>query len=337
MLALMVSPLRSRAMGAALSADRIRLAADYSAVHRGKSLLIIQHGKILHESYSNGFRADQAHKIYSGTKSFWSLAALAAEEDGVIHLKERAADTITEWRGDRLKSRITIRQLLDFSSGLDPFFELHEDGIKDRDRLAVNRQLVAEPGEAFIYGPCSLQVFHEILKRRLASRGQTPTRYLERRVLRPLGLGPQRYVADANGNPLLAAGFLLTARQWAQIGKAVLNQTNHVAPPEAIEDGSGRGSRVNAAFGLGFWNNSMADRFRAREVDVEMMLHEKWPQQRWRNACLCRSAPPDLVASIGSGAQRLYAVRSQNLIIVRQGLDSAFSDAEFLRLLFGRA
>ena len=66
------------------------------------------------------------------------------------------------------------------------------------------------------------------------------------------------------------------------------------------------------------------------------MLHEKWPKQQWRNACLCRNAPSDLVASIGSGAQRLYVVPSQDLVIVRQGKDSAFSDAEFLRLFFGR-
>jgi len=339
MLALTLPARRCLARGGAGSpaADRIRLAARYSAANRGKSFLVLQRGRVVYEDYPNGFAANQAHKIYSGTKSFWCLAALAAEEEGILRLKDRAADTITEWQGDRLKSRITIRQLLDFSSGLDPYFELHEDGIRDRDRLAVNRRLAAEPGEAFIYGPCSLQVFHEILKRRLAPRGQTPTHYLENRVLRPLSLGPQRYVADRSGNPLLAAGFLLSARQWAQIGKAVLNESNHVAPPEAIADGSAHGSRANAAFGLGFWNNNMAARRSAWEVDVEAMLHEKWPKQRWRNACLSRSAPSDLVASIGSGAQRLYVVPSQDLVVVRQGGDSAFSDAEFLRLLFGRA
>jgi CubicO group peptidase (beta-lactamase class C family) len=339
MLALMLPAKKSAARERAVSpvADRIRLAAEYSAANRGKSLLVLQHGRVLHEEYPNGFVANEAHKIYSGTKAFWCLAALAAEEEGILRLKHRAADTIKEWEGDRLKSRITIRQLLDFSSGLDPFFELHEDGIKDRDLLAVNRNLAAEPGSAFIYGPCSLQVFHEILKRKLAPRGETPTHYLERRVLQPLGLGPQRYVADAAGNPLLAAGFLLSARQWAQMGLAVLNESNHVAPPEAIADGSHEGSRVNAAFGLGFWNNSAARRGGAWEVDVEAMLHEKWPLQRWRNACLSRHAPSDLVASIGSGSQRLYVAPSQGLVIVRQGKDSSYSDARFLGLLFGQA
>ncbi|HEY2574349.1 MAG TPA: serine hydrolase domain-containing protein [Verrucomicrobiaceae bacterium] len=316
---------------------RIRAASDYSAANRGKSLLVLQHGGVIYENYPNGFVVNEAHKIYSGTKGFWCLAALAAEEDGVLRLKDQAADTIHEWQDDRQKSRITIRQLLDFTSGLDPYFELHEDGISDRDRLAIHRHLAAEPGSAFIYGPCSLQVFHEILKRKLSHSGESTTHYLERRVLRPMGLGPQRYVADHSGNPLLAAGFQLSARQWVQIGKTVLNESEHVAPPEAIASCINQGSRVNGSFGLGFWNNSNARRMGAWEVDVEAMLHEKWPVQRWRNACLSRSAPSDLVAAIGSGCQRLYVVPSQDLVVVRQGKDSAFSDAHFLRLLFGGA
>ncbi len=318
-----------------LSMQNIRAAAAYSAGTRGKSLLVIQHEKVIFEEYPNGFAANEAHKIYSGTKAFWNLAALAAEEDGILSLNERAADTLPEWRDDRKRSRITIHQLLDFTSGLDPFFELHEDGISDRDRLALNRTLVADPGDEFIYGPCSLQVFHLIMKRKLAQHhGMTPTKFLERRVLSPMGLGPQRYVEDKSGNPLLAAGFTLSARQWAQLGKAMLQEGRLNAPRDSLKNCS-CGTARNKAFGLGFWNNSLAGGSRAQEVNIETMLEEKWPKQRWRNACLERHAPADLIASIGSGAQRLYVVPSQDLVIVRQGRNSQFTDAEFLRLFFG--
>ena len=37
-------------------------------------------------------------------------------------------------------------------------------------------------------------------------------------------LGPQRYLDDRAGNPLLAAGFVLTARQWAKMGQLVLER-----------------------------------------------------------------------------------------------------------------
>jgi CubicO group peptidase (beta-lactamase class C family) len=64
------------------------------------------------------------------------------------------------------------------------------------------------------------------------------------------------------------------------------------------------------------------------------MLDKKWHAQSWRNACLCRSAPADLIACIGSYGQRLYIVPSQKLVIVRLAKDSKPNDAQMLRLLF---
>ena len=193
----------------------VRAAADYSARHRGVSFLAIQDGRTLLEQ-----NAKTAHKIYSGTKAFWDLAALAAAEDGLLRLDERVADTITSWRSDPRKAQVTIRQLLDFDSGLEPEFFLHETQSGDRDATAIRGRMAAEPGSAFIYGPAALQVFHQVLKEKL--RGDSPTHYLERRVLHRLGLGSQRYLADRAGNPLLATGWILTARQWAKLGQLVL-------------------------------------------------------------------------------------------------------------------
>ena len=66
------------------------------------------------------------------------------------------------------------------------------------------------------------------------------------------------------------------------------------------------------------------------------MLAPKWSSQDWQDACLCRDAPRDLVACIGSGYQRLYVIPSLDLIVVRHGGGSRFSDGRFLRLLLGR-
>jgi hypothetical protein len=70
-------------------------------------------------------------------------------------------------------------------------------------------------------------------------------------------------------------------------------------------------------------------------VDVEDMLEKDWDQQSWSRACLCRQAPDDLLACIGSGYNRLFVIPSQDLVIVRQGWNGGYRDAEFLRLLFG--
>jgi CubicO group peptidase (beta-lactamase class C family) len=310
----------------ALDPAAVRAAAGYSASQGGRSFIAIQRGQTLFEQ-----NAGEPRKIYSGTKAFWGLAALAAAEDGLLNLDERVAATIPAWRNDPRKARVTIRQLLDFSCGLDPVFYLHNNNPGDRDRIAIGAPIVASPGSAFIYGPSALQVFHQVLKQKL--RGESPTHYLERRVLHRLGLGSQRYLADSAGNPLLAAGWYLTAREWARLGQLVLAGGAPVVTSGSLAQ-CWRGSSANRAFSLGWWNNRAAPG--GREFDFEDMLVPKFSRQNWSGAALCRDAPGDLVACLGSGYQRLYVIPSLNLVVVRQSSGGRFSDARFLRLLLGK-
>lgn len=326
--ALLLLFLAGSAGGADLSLDpsAVRAAAEYSAQHRGVSFLAIQNGRTL-----LGQDAKTPHKIYSGTKAFWNLAALAAAEDGLLDLDGDVASIITSWRNDPPKAQVTIRQLLNFDSGLEPLFSLQQTRSDDRNAAAIRARIVAEPGSAFVYGPAALQVFHQVLKEKL--RDQTPTHFLERRILHRLGFGPQRYLPDRVGNPLLATGWILSARQWAKVGRVVLDQGAPLFSRKSIEQ-CWRGTEANPAFSLGWWNNRAAPN--GREIDVEQMLMPKWANQDWHNACLCRDAPADLVACIGSEGQRLYVISSLKLIVVRQANGGSFSDARFLRLLLGR-
>ncbi len=311
---------------AALQPSAIDAAARYSASRGGLSLLIIENGKTVRAE-----NAGAAHRIFSGTKAFWNLAALAAAEDGLLNLDERVAETIPTWRNDPRKARVTIRQLLDFSAGLEPVFRLHNEDPGDRDAIAIRASMLAEPGRAFIYGPSALQVFHAVLKAKL--HGEAPRNYLERRVLHRIGLGSQRYLLDRAGNPLLAAGWELSAKQWAKLGELVLHNGSPVVSAASLAQ-CWRGSSANRAFSFGWWNNRAAPG--GREFDFEQALTPKWSAQNWSGACICRAAPSDLVACIGSRYQRLYVIPSLQLVVVRNGNGRTFSDAQFLRLLLGR-
>ena len=234
--------LGSTALAAPLDSNPVRAAAAYSRSAGGTSFLAIQNGHTVLEQ-----NAHEAHKIYSGTKAFWGLAALAAAEDGLLSLDENVSNTIPAWANDPRKARITIRQLLDFSAGLEPVNRLHNDDPGDRDAIAIRAPIVASPGSKFIYGPSSLQVFHAVLKEKL--KGESPTRYLEQRVLRRMGLGSQRYLKDSAGNPLLAAGWILSARQWAKMGEVMLRGGAPVLSGGSMAE-CWRGSGANRAFWL---------------------------------------------------------------------------------------
>lgn len=331
--AICVGVLATRSDAKDLDRANIQRAAAYSAACQGRSLLVVQRGRTIVEEYPNGGSPRDAHKIFSGTKAFWNLAALAAVEDGRLNLDERVAATLPEWREDPRKSCVTVRALLNFSAGLEPGFFLHGNGFANRNQRAIGLPLVADVGKRFIYGPSAMQVFHEVLRRKLASRRESPTAYLERRVLAPLGLGSQRYLADQAGHPLLATGWLLTAREWAKMGRVALAKGAPVVGRGTMAP-CFRGSGVNHSYSMGWWNNRAAPG--GRECDIEDMLDRDWQQQDWQGAVICRDAPTDLVACVGSGYQRLFVIPSMDLLVVRQGAGGRFSDARFLRLLLGR-
>jgi CubicO group peptidase (beta-lactamase class C family) len=313
-------------------------AAKYSESKRGISMLVMQNGRTIFEHYTNGGSVDARWPIFSGTKSFWGIAALAAVRDGLIRLDDRVADTITEWKSPAeagRKSQITIRQLLNFTDGIEEASRLHSESIRDRNAIAIRLSNVATPGSVFTYGPSHLQIFSELLRRKL--NGRRTTAYLEEQVLSPLGLSGLEYKKDARGNPLLATGFHLTAREWSRLGELVLGRGNYRGQqilPEDLLRQAFAGSRANSSYGLTFWLNRGAPS--AREVDVENMLARPWQRESWAGACICKDTPSDMVVGLGSGYQRLFIIPSMNALIVRQGSNAKFSDAKFLRLVLGK-
>ena len=312
----------------------IEKAARYSRTQNQLGIIIQQSGRTLIREFAPGHSAGEPVRIYSGTKFFWCLAAMIAQKEGLLDLDERVCDTISEWGRSPQKREITIKQLLNFTSGLPPINTLHEDNVLNRDKTAIEAELVAAPGKRFVYGPASMQVFHALLERKLAAKGTSATSYLEQRVLKPLDLGPQRYLSDRSGHPLLAAGFMLAADQWLAAGKLMMRKGRPLLSAAEFSECLS-GTEANQAFGLGVWNNTLAQAADAKEIDLQRMLEEGWQKQVWTNVSLCRSAPMDLMASIGSHGQRLYVVPSLQLIVLRQGLKSDFNDAKFLALLFG--
>jgi CubicO group peptidase (beta-lactamase class C family) len=315
----------------------LKAASRYSAERRGFSFLVMQDGRVTYESYANGDSADRIASIYSGTKGFWCVAAAAGVQDGILDFDEPVRDTITEWRSDPNKADIRIRDLLNFTAGIEPVFSLHGRSIGDRNEYSVRLPVVRSRGESFIYGPSQLQIFSEVLRRKLAPRHLTPEQYLSSRVLRPLGIGGVDFREDRKGNPLLASGFRLTARAWMRLGELILGKGKYDGRQLVRSDLLAecfRGTRINPMYGMGFWLNRVGPE--SHEVDVEKMLDVPWERQNWREACLCLEAPKDTIAAIGSGYQRMFIVPSRDLIIVRQGRDdNRFSDAHFLRLIFG--
>jgi CubicO group peptidase (beta-lactamase class C family) len=310
-------------------------AAKYSESRHGVSALVMQNGRTIFEHYANGGLPRGRWPIFSGTKTFWGIAALAAVRDGLFKLDDLVSDTITEWKSDPRKSQITIGELLGQTDGIEGASRLQRPSIRDRNAMAIRLSSVAEPGAAFIYGPSHLQTFSELLRRKLG--GRATISYIESRVLNRLGLGWLNYKKDFLGNPLPATGFELTAREWARLGELVIGRGNYhgrqIVPADLLREAF-VGSQANPSYGLTFWLNRQAPN--GQEADMERMVDLPWRSAQWRDVCICRDAPADMVVALGSGYQRLFIIPSLRAIIVRQGANGKFSDAHFLRLVLGK-
>jgi CubicO group peptidase (beta-lactamase class C family) len=313
-------------------------AEAYSRKCGGKALLVLRRGATIHESYTKGGAPDWRVPVMSLTKNLTALAILAARADGLLELDEPTAKTLPEWRGAR--GHITIRELLQQTSGLAAGYEaIYARGVRDKNRVALGLPLVAEPGTLFDYAPSNYEVLGEILRRKLKPRGLAPLAYLEAKVLRPLGIAaPANWRRDRAGNPYFSAGARLTAREVAKIGEFVRTRGRvwllPVLPASAF-DGAFTGSSANAMYGYGLWLNAQAARG-AVPISIEGTLGVERPAAEWRRSCLASAAPADLFAMVGSGGLRCYVAPSQKLVVVRFGDGRGFSDAEFLRRLFGR-
>ncbi len=325
-----------------LNSDSIEAAYRYSASHSGRALIVKEQGQLRFEKYYNGLAKGTPMHIYSGTKSFFSVLAVIAQEEGLLTLDERVADTIQEWRVDPRKSHILIRDLLNFTSGLETGFEeIYGRSTADKLTLSLGLEAKRPRGSSFIYGPSHLQVFCEVLRRKLAPRGVSYEAYLNKKLIDPLGIDIAKWREDSHGNVIPSAGMYMTGQDWMSFGEMILQggrwKGRQLVKVESLAQ-CFQGTEINPSFGLCFWLNSYKDRADAWEVDVEERLEEEPLPEDWRACCLAKGAPGDLVVSLGSTFQRLYLVPSMQLVIVHHGKPGHdFRDFDFLRILFTNA
>lgn len=308
-------------------------AVSYSAERNGVSFLVMQSGRTVIEDYRDAGSPDAAWELASGTKSFSGIMAAALIGDGLLRLDERCSDTLPEWRADG-RASITIAQLLSLTSGITGGTFGRVPTYAD----AISVRAEAAPGASFAYGPIPFQIFGEIVQRKLRAAGRTdpdPLAYLQARVFSPLGITPQRWRRDRDGNPHLPSGAALTARQWARFGQFVLDaarRTQRAGDPRldhAALMACFRPTSANPGYGLTWWLPARGLIGPGRRSGVaEDMAGLNRLGRMWLAA--------------GAGNQRLYLLPDRDLLIVRQAnriLASSrqpWSDTTFMQMVMSQ-
>lgn len=304
--------------------ERFKLASDYSRDHLGLAMVVMKGDQIVFEDYLVDAGKNLPWLLASGTKSFSGVMCAAAIEDKLISgIDEKVSDTISEWKTDPRRSKITIRQLLSLTSGIDAGELLDVPTYAD----SVLRPAKYDPGTHFEYGPVPFQIFGEVMTRKLKPKNETVMSYLNRRILDPIGLKVSSW-RKYGSQPLLPQGANLKAREWIKFGQLLKNRGKwngkQIIDAKLLDELT-VGSKVNPAYGLTFWLN-------AAGIGPSGSQKQDLAAGNGGNTV----AGVGVYMAAGAGNQRLYVIPSQDLVVVRFGAFGGYEDREFLsKLLTG--
>lgn len=298
---------------------RLQNAATYSALHGETDLLVWRDGRTL---YERGRRDALPPRIFSITKSLVAIGVFRDAKTGGLSLGQATA-----FPGAR---GAALADLLNQTSGLPSASrEFYCEGLKDKGK--VLRTLERKGSGSFVYGPSHWEVLAEEIRMRRVRLGEWLRKFVP-------GAGHSALAwwrRDDHGTFFFSTGARMDAEDLLPAGREVISGVKRGGwPPEVIRLLS-EGTPSNRMYALGFWLNRSAGSTGAREIEVESSLGAPRGADFWDSACLCRNAPPDLLAMVGSRGQRVYIVPSRDLLVIRLGNGRRFSDAEFLRRLFG--
>ncbi|GAB5415491.1 MAG: serine hydrolase [Congregibacter sp.] len=302
----------------AVNAQALQAASDW-AFHRETpeqdtiSLLIVHHGKIIHERYAEGFDHTTRTRTWSTAKSIAATLIGMQVDSGALSLDGALGETwLPEIETDSPDPRdaITLRHLMNMSSGLYPV-DSHGMEYATGSGLAYwagasstagmrNRGLIREPGSHWDYENYDTLLAVHALKRSLPSE-QAYHEFPRKRLLDKLGMRNTLLSTDRFGDFILSSQVYTNARDLARFGLLYLNeglwQSEQLISKEWINF-----SRTAAP----------ASGVRGHDYGGQWWLV---PDERKTEV------PADAYATAGNRGQYVIVVPSHDLIIVRRGLD----------------
>ena len=227
------------------------------------AVLVIRGDDVLLERYSK--QGPRPIELMSATKSVVALAIGALIADGKIESLDTPVHRFfPEWKQGR-KQQVTVRMLMDHSSGLQnlarPIEEIYP--AEDVVQLALAAELSDDPGKHFSYNNKATNLLAGIIAR---ASGEPMDVYVARRLLTPLGIHPGPWFKDKAGNPHVMAGLPLTARDAAAIGRLVLERGragDRELVPASYIDAMLASSPLSAEVGLLWWRRVSTVHFHA--------------------------------------------------------------------------
>ena len=186
-----------------------------------QSVALLKNGYLIGERYADGFNKDSYGTSWSMAKSFYAALILISIDKGEIKsLDQKVSDFLPYFDDDR--SVITIRQILNMSSGLEYPDHQHETMFFRKDHLKYSRnvKLEKEPDTLFEYNNVNSMLLGELLE---VATGKKADILLEERILNKIGIEKKTLWRDEAQNVLTYCCIDMSARDYAKFGQLFSN------------------------------------------------------------------------------------------------------------------
>ncbi|WP_150291099.1 serine hydrolase domain-containing protein [Sphingobium estronivorans] len=289
------------------------------SVGETRALIVMHDGEVVAERYAPGFGPHTRLLSWSMGKSVTAVLIGLMVADGRLALDSPVPVAAWGQPGDP-RGRITLRQLLAMTSGLDHVEDaeplpqadtvrmLFTDGAQDMGAFAEAKPLAHAPGTVFSYSTGSTIILTDLMTRMLTDSADPDVRrramqmFVDGRLKIPARLTSLTVEYDAAGTMIGGSFMHMTARDYARFGELLRNHgrgiAGHQIVPEKWIDYMRTPSPRNAAYGAHLWlNRNSAD-----------------------SALMPGRAPRSLFGGVGHDGQYLLVSPSQRLTVVRLGM-----------------
>ena len=297
--------------------DAMRLPDDWAAwIERRKvtGIVVLDEGRVAHESYHQGTGARDQRISWSMAKSYVSaLVGISLSKGEIDSLDDPVVKYVPALKGGAY-GKATLRNVLQMSSGVE-FDEDYMDFWSDINKmgrvLALGRSMdgfteeldrtYAAPGSEWHYVSIDTHVLAMVLR---GATGQSLPDLLGKRLLIPLGAyGEPHYLTDGYAVAFALGGLNLTTRDYARLGEMYRNdgyfQGRQIVPAEWVEASTVPSARTRP----GAW---------------------QYGYQWW----IAHDAPEGEFMARGIYGQYIYVNRQAGVVVAMNAADRGFRDAE---------
>ena len=276
------------------------------------SLLVVYQGQLILEQYAEGFDQTTRTRTWSTAKSIAvTLLGMMVDAGELTLDSPLTVDWLPDIDAPELdpRNKISLRHVLNMSSGLDPVDSLGQEYISGSGLAywagdstaqgARRRGLVRQPGSYWDY-----ENYDTLLAiyafRKLLGSDENYWSFPRQRLLDPLGMASTLLSVDRFGDFVLSSQVYTNARDLARFGLLYLN------------NGVWSGQRLISEAWIDFVRSPAPA---ATNRDGHYGGH--W----WLVPKSRTDVPKDAYATAGNRGQFVIVVPSEDLVIVRRGLD----------------